>query len=173
MSPLNRVGVGRWRRARKRLRAPFPHGTNTWTCLKGISTIVVMFRFTFYIARLLTFILFTLKLSTIFHGAIYQILQPFLTDDSRSQHAGYASALKVEYSGLDQLLHDTQFLPALSHDLAIGVIAIEDLLKIVKSSALDGADVLADNMELLRSEAKSTAQNLHGLQVKVDGLIDR
>lgn len=90
-----------------------------------------------------------------------------------SQRNGYASALKVEYSGLDQLLHDTRFLPALSHDLAIGVIAIEDLLKIVKSSALDGAEVLADNMELLRSEAKSTAQHLHGLQVKVDGLIDR
>ena len=83
------------------------------------------------------------------------------------------SALKIEYSGLDQLLHDTRFLPALSHDLAIGVIAIEDLLKIVKSSALDGAEVLADNMELLQLEAKSTAQHLHSLQVKVDGLIDR
>lgn len=132
-----------------------------------------MFRFAFYIARLLTFLIFTLKLSTILHGAIHRILQPFLVDDSRLQHAGYASALKVEYSGLDQLLHDTRFLPALSHDLAIGVIAIEDLLKIVKSSTLDGAEVLADNMELLRSEAKSTAQHLHGLQVKVDGLIDR
>ena len=96
-----------------------------------------------------------------------------MADNQSSQHAGYASALKAEYSGLDQLLYDTRFLPALSHDLAIGVIAIEDLLKVVKSSTLDGADALADNMELLRSEAKSTAQHLHGLQVKVDGLIDR
>lgn len=132
-----------------------------------------MFRLAFYIARLFAFLVFTLRLSVILHGAVHQILQPFLIDNSRSQHAEYASALKVEYSGLDQLLHDTRFLPALSHDLAIGVIAIEDLLKIVKSSTLDGAEVLADNMELLRSEAKSTAQHLHGLQVKVDGLIDR
>jgi len=132
-----------------------------------------MFRFAFYIVRLLMFLLFSLKLSAILHGAIRQILQPFWMDGSHSHNAGYASALKVEYSGLDQLLHDTRFLPALSHDLAIGVIAIEDLLKIVKSSTLDGAEVLADNMELLRTEAKSTAQRLHGLQVKVDGLIDR
>lgn len=132
-----------------------------------------MLRFAFWIARFLTFLLFTLKLSAVLHGAVQRILQPFFGDDPRLQHAGYASALKIEYSGLDQLLHDTRFLPALSHDLAIGVIAIEDLLKIVKSSALDGAEVLADNMELLRSEAKSTAQHLHGLQVKVDGLIDR
>lgn len=132
-----------------------------------------MLCFTFYIARLLAVLLFFLKLSTILHNTINHILHPFLAADSRSQHVGYASALKVEYSGLDQLLHDTRFLPALSHDLAIGVIAIEDLLKIVKSSTLDGAEVLADNMELLRSEAKSTAQHLHGLQVKVDGLIDR
>lgn len=104
---------------------------------------------------------------------IQRILQPPLAHDPRLQHAGYASALRVEYSGLDRLLHDTRFLPALSHDLAIGVIAVEDLLKIVKSSTLDGAEVLADNMEHLRSEAKSTAQHLHGLQVKVDGLIDR
>lgn len=132
-----------------------------------------MCRFTFYITRLLIFLLFSLKLSTVIHGAIQQALQLFLMDNSRLRHAGYASALEVEYSGLDQLLHDTRFLPALSHDLAIGVIAIEDLLKIVKSSALEGAEVLADNMEHLRSEAKSTAQHLHGLQVKVDGLIDR
>ena len=104
---------------------------------------------------------------------VRQLLQPFITDNSSSQHAGYASALNAEYAGLDQLLYDTRFLPVLSHDLAIGVIAIEDLLKVVKSSSLDGADVLANNMELLRSEAKSTAQHLHGLQVKVDGLIDR
>ena len=132
-----------------------------------------MLRFAFWIVRVLGFLIFTLKLSTILHVSIRQILQPFLVDDSCLQHAGYASALKIEYSGLDQLLHNTHFLPALSHDLAIGVIAIEDLLKIIKSSALDGAEVPADNMELLRLEAKSTAQHLHGLQVKVDGLIDR
>lgn len=132
-----------------------------------------MFRFAFYTLRLLSILLFILKVSTTIHGIIQQILQPFVFDSSHPQHAGYVSALKAEYSGLDQLLYDTRFLPALSHDLAIGVIAIEDLLKIVKSSTLDGAEVLADNMELLRSEAKSTAQHLHGLQVKVDGLIDR
>ena len=132
-----------------------------------------MLGFTFWIARFLTFLILTLKLSAILHGAIQRIMWPLFWDDPRIQHTRYASALKIEYSGLDQLLHDTRFLPALSHDLAIGVIAIEDLLKIVKSSALDGAEVLADNMELLRSEAKSTAQHLHGLQVKVDGLIDR
>ena len=132
-----------------------------------------MFHLAFHVARLVTFLVFALKLSTVLRGAVRQILQPFSVGDSRSQHAGYASALKIEYSGLDQLIDDTRFLPALSHDLAIGVIAIEDLLKIVKSSDLDGAEVLADNMELLRTEAKSTAQRLHGLQVKVDGLIDR
>lgn len=123
--------------------------------------------------RLLLFFLFSAGFSAVLRGTIRQILQPFSVYDSRSQHSGYASALQIEYSGLDQLLHDTRFLPALSHDLAIGVIAIEDLLKIVKSSSLDGAEVLADNMELLRTEAKTTAQHLHGLQVKVDGLIDR
>lgn len=124
-------------------------------------------------ARLLAFIFFSLKLSILLRTAIQHVFQQFSEDGSPSQRAGYAAALQIEYSGLDQLLHDTRFLPALSHDLAIGVIAIEDLLKVVKSSSLDGAEVLADNMELLRTEAKSTAQHLHGLQVKVDGLIDR
>jgi hypothetical protein len=132
-----------------------------------------MLSFALWCTRLLAFCLFSLKLSIVLRGAIHRIFQSFSGYDLPSQRAGYAAALQIEYSGLDQLLHDTRFLPALSHDLAIGVIAIEDLLKIVKSSTLDGAEVLADNMELLRMEAKSTAQHLHGLQVKVDGLIDR
>lgn len=131
-----------------------------------------MFRFT-PCTRLLAFILFSFKLSILLRSAIHHTFQPFSDYNFSSQRAGYATALQVEYSGLDQLLLDTRFLPALSHDLAIGVIAIEDLLKVVKSSSLDGAQILADNMELLRMEAKTTAQHLHGLQVKVDGLIDR
>lgn len=133
----------------------------------------MIFRFALFGARLLMLFIFSMKFSVILRAAIRQILQPLSVYDSPSQRSGYAAALQIEYSGLDQLLHDTRFLPALSHDLAIGVIAIEDLLKIVKSSSLDGAEVLADNMELLRIEAKTTAQHLHGLQVKVDGLIDR
>lgn len=133
----------------------------------------MIFRSVLYGARLLIFLLFSVKLSAVLRGTIKHIFHPFSVYDSPSQRFGYASALQIEYSGLDQLLHDTRFLPALSHDLAIGVIAIEDLLKIVKSSSLDGAEVLADNMEHLRTEAKTTAQHLHGLQVKVDGLIDR
>lgn len=132
-----------------------------------------MIRFVLFGARFLMVFLFSVGFPAILRGAIRQALRPVSGYDSPSQRFGYASALQIEYSGLDQLLHDTRFLPALSHDLAIGVIAIEDLLKIVKSSSLDGAEVLADNMELLRTEAKTTAHHLHGLQVKVDGLIDR
>ena len=85
----------------------------------------------------------------------------------------YAAALQFEYDGLDQLVQDTAFLSPLSHDLVVGHIAIEDLLKVVKSSSLDGGDVIGDHLTALRDDAKDTAYNLQALQIKVDGAIDR
>jgi hypothetical protein len=55
----------------------------------------------------------------------------------------------------------------------IGYIAIEDLLKVVRSSYLDGGDVLVEHLEALCEDAKATAYDLQALQVKVDGVIDR
>jgi hypothetical protein len=93
--------------------------------------------------------------------------------DGHSSAADYPAVIHSEFSGLEQLVQDTAFLSSLSHDLTIGYIAIEDLLKIVKSSSLDGGDVLAEHLAVLREDAKTTAYGLQELQVKVDGVIDR
>ena len=85
----------------------------------------------------------------------------------------YSHALRTEFAGLEQLVQDTALLSPLSHDLVIGYIAIEDLLKVVRSSYLNGGDVLVEHLEALREDAKSTAYDLQALQVKVDGVIDR
>jgi hypothetical protein len=92
---------------------------------------------------------------------------------SRNVLPAYATALQTEYAGFDRILQDTTFLSPLSHDLSIGSMAIEDLLKVVKSSSLDGGPVLAEHLETLREEARYTANDLQALQVKVDGVIDR
>lgn len=85
----------------------------------------------------------------------------------------YAAALHVQYDGLDHLIQDTAFLSPLSHDLVVGDIATEDLLKVVKSSSLDVGNLIADHLTALRDDAKATAYNLQALQIKVDSVINR
>jgi len=87
--------------------------------------------------------------------------------------ADIAAALQAEYTGLRQLIHETQPLPVISRDFIIGSFGIEDLATIVRDSSLDGATVLADNLEAFRSDARIIAQNLRMFQLKVDGLADR
>jgi hypothetical protein len=92
---------------------------------------------------------------------------------SVSPLTNYATALQTEYAGFDKILQDTTFLSPLSHDLSVGSMAVEDLLKIVKSSSLDGGPLLAEHLSTLREEARRTANDLQALQVKVDGVVDR
>jgi len=87
--------------------------------------------------------------------------------------ADIATALQTEYTGIHQLLHETQSLPAISRNLTIGSFGVEDLADIVRHSSLDGATVLASRLESFRAEARTTAQHLRMLQLKVNGLADR
>lgn len=70
-----------------------------------------------------------------------------------------ATALQVEYTGLRQLIHETQPLPAISHDFTVGSFSIEDLANIVRDSSLDGGAVLANSLEAFQTDARTTAQH--------------
>lgn len=85
----------------------------------------------------------------------------------------YPSALQIEYRGLESILTDTAFLSPLSHDITIGSIAIEDLLKIVMTSKLTGGNALSEQLLALRDETRGAAYDLQSLQVKANAVIDR
>ena len=92
---------------------------------------------------------------------------------NRVSGADIATALQAEYTGLHQLIHETQLLPAVSRDFTVGSFGIEDLANNVRDSSLDGATVLADRLETFQVDARTTAQDLLMFQLKVDGLADR
>ena len=88
-------------------------------------------------------------------------------------HVDYPGALQVEYRGLESIIADTAFLSPLSHDITIGSIAIEDLLKVVMTSKLNGRNALSEQLLALRNETRGAAYNLQSLQVKTNAVIDR
>jgi hypothetical protein len=90
-----------------------------------------------------------------------------------SPRGNYLGALQVEYRGLESIIADTAFLSPLSHDITIGSIAIEDLLKIVMTSKLNGRNALSEQLLALRNETRAAAYDLQSLQVKTNAVIDR
>jgi len=100
-------------------------------------------------------------------------LDSFYLTSNGVSGADIATALQTEYTGLHQLLHETQSLPAISRNLTIGSFGVEDLANIVRHSSLDCATVLAGSLEAFRADARTTAQHLRTLQLKVDGLAGR
>lgn len=87
--------------------------------------------------------------------------------------ADIAVALQVEYTGLRQLIQETQPLPTVSRDFTVGSFGIEDLTNILRDSPLDGAVVLADCLDEFRTDVQATVQHLGAFQLKIDGLADR
>jgi hypothetical protein len=90
-----------------------------------------------------------------------------------SPRGDYLGALHTEYRGLESIVDDTAFLSPLSHDITIGSIAIEDLLKIVMTSKLNSQNALSEQLLALRDETRGAAYNLQALQVKTNAVIDR
>jgi hypothetical protein len=90
-----------------------------------------------------------------------------------SLRGNYLGALQIEYRGLESIISDTAFLSPLSHDITIGSIAIEDLLKIVMTSKLNGRDALSEQLLALRNATRGAAYDLQSLQVKTNAAIDR
>ena len=128
----------------------------------------IMIRVLAYSLQALVVIALSLKVFLALSGPDYLGLAP----DGVSG-ADIAAALRLEYAGLRQLLHETQPLPAISWDLTIGSFDIEDLANIVRDSPLDGAAVLANGLEAFRTDARTAGQHLQTFQLKVDGLADR
>ena len=127
-----------------------------------------MIRALVYSFQTLVIIVISYKVLLAFNDPDYLPLTP-----SGVSGTDIATALQVEYTGLRQLIHETQPLPAISREFTIGSFGIEDLANVVRDSSLDGAAILADYLETFRTDTRTTARNLRTFQLKVDGLADR
>lgn len=83
------------------------------------------------------------------------------------------NALRSEYGGLERLIDDRNTLISpLSRSMHLGSSMMEEIIAIVRSSSIDGADALARTLLQLSTDATDIGQDLQGYSASIDSTVD-
>lgn len=84
-----------------------------------------------------------------------------------------ANALRSEYNGLERLIDERNMLISpLSRNMHLGSSTMDEIITIIRSSSIDGADALARTLFQLSADATEIGKDLQAYSASIDSTVD-
>ena len=117
--------------------------------------------------------LLTLLLINPFYDIFQQLSAIYLRWNPASGDSSMLSALRSEYTGLERLIDDrTSLISPLSRNMHLGSSTMDEIVTIVRSSSIGGADTLVRTLLHLSAEATDIGKDLQAYSASIDSTVD-
>ena len=117
--------------------------------------------------------LLTLLLINPFYDIFQQLGAIYLRWNPASGDSSMLSALRTEYAGLERLIDDrTSLISPLSRNMHLGSSTMDEIVTIVRSSSIGGADTLVRTLLHLSAEATDIGKDLQAYSASIDSTVD-
>ena len=127
------------------------------------------FRFFFKVA----WWLITLSLVNPLHDILRQLGAMYLHWHPADGDPRMANALRSEYNGLERLIDERNMLISpLSRNMHLGSSTMDEIITIIRSSSIDGADALARTLFQLSADATEIGKDLQAYSASIDSTVD-
>jgi hypothetical protein len=130
---------------------------------------MLYFRFLFKV----TWWLITFTLINPLYDVLRQLGTMYLRWYPAPSDSSVISALRSEYSGLERLVDDkNSLISPLSRNMHLGSSTMDDIITVIRSSSIDGADALARTLFQLSADATEIGKDLQAYSAAIDSTVD-